>query len=74
MELKITSIEPKTSGSSREVHVHFNDGNVVKIGVCHEAWEQWGAPARNRWKTVDIARECNDWLHGVGEFPKFNLK
>ena len=66
----VEAVEPKTFGNVREVHVHFDDGNTVKIGACLESWEQWGAPARHRWHTVSIANKCNKWLHGVGEFPQ----
>lgn len=72
MELIITSIEPKTCGNIREVHVHFNDGKVVKIGTCDSSWAMWNAPMQHRWMAVGIANKCNDWIHGVGEFPKFH--
>lgn len=72
MELKVIRIEPKSECENhREVHVRFNDGNVVKIGAYRESWEQWNAPARHRWRSVAIANKCNDWIHGVGEFPQF---
>ena len=71
-ELNIEGIEPFVSGDTREVHVHFNDGETVKIAPCLDSWEQYGSPVRHRWKSVSIARKCNDWLHGKGEFPYKN--
>lgn len=72
MELMITSILPKVDGV-REVHVHFNDGKVVKIGTYERSWEMWNAPAHYRWMAVDIANKCNNWLHGIDEFPQIQL-
>lgn len=72
MGLRITSVEGKiTEDGVREVHVKFNDDKVVKIGVYGDSWECWNAPSHYRWKVIDIADQCNNWLHGKGELPKF---
>lgn len=70
--LKIESIKPYVDGDTKEVHVSFNDGKTVKIAPCEENWEQYGSPVRHRWRTVAIAKKCNDWLHGKGDFPYEN--
>ena len=70
MRLNIDEVRPVVNqDGTREVHVIFGDGRIVNIAKCYESWEQWGAPADYRWKSVTIANRCNDWLHGKGVFP-----
>jgi len=71
MALRVISVKKRVSkDGTREVHVKFDDGKIVKIGVFESSWALWNAPSEYRWKTVPIAEKCNSWLHGRGEFPK----
>ena len=69
MEVNIVSIAPVEVNGNREVHVRYDDGNIVKIGAYADSWGMWNAPARHRWLTVDVANKCNKWIQGIGEFP-----
>lgn len=71
MEYYISEIEfiNEDNVEEREVHVTLNNGTIVHICACHEAWEQYNGTTPELATTVDVAECVNGWLHGDDEIP-----